>query len=91
MEDLTSSRWLLFYSVPKVKFAINFFSYLGYMLYAAVTLMAHGAEGEVTPWEVFLWVWAISREVGEFFELDELSIQRCFLFYSFLVFLLSLP
>ena len=30
--------------------------------------------GEVTPCEIFLWIWAISREVGEFFELDEYSL-----------------
>ena len=59
--------------MPKVKFAINFFFYLGYMLYAAFTLMFYSVEGEVTPCELFLWIWAISREVGEFFELDEYS------------------
>ena len=31
--------------------------------------------GEVTSCELFLWIWAISREVGEFFELDEYSLS----------------
>ena len=75
-EDLTSMRWLQFYDVPKVKFVLNFFVYLGYMLYAAFTLVHYDvAKGAISQYEIFLWVWAISREVGEFFELDAWSLS----------------
>ena len=69
-------RWLQFYDVPKVKFVLNFFVYLGYMLYAAFTLVHYDvAKGAISQYEIFLWVWAISREVGEFFELDAWSLS----------------
>ena len=32
-----------------------------------------GAEGEISGYEIFFWVWAIAREVGEVYELDEFS------------------
>ena len=74
-EDLTSMRWLQYYDVPQVKFVLNFFVYLGYMLYAAFTLVHYDVtKGAISRQEIFLWVWAISREVGEFFELDEWSL-----------------
>ena len=58
----------------KVKFVLNFFLYLAYMLYAAYTLVVYGAEGAVSRYEIFLWLWAISREIGEFFEMTEWSL-----------------
>ena len=74
-DDLTSMRWLQYYDVPKVKFVVNFFVYLGYMLYAAFTLVHYDvAKGAISPHEIFLWVWAISREVGELFEPNEYSL-----------------
>ena len=44
--------------MPKVKFTLHFACYFGYMLYSAYVLIGHGTEGEVTPHEVFFWVWA---------------------------------
>ena len=45
-----------------MKFAINFFFYLGYMCYSAFVLMWFGAEGEVAPWlGLGFRVWARAR------------------------------
>jgi len=71
---LTSMRWMYFYSVPKVKFAVWSASYASYMIYASFVLLKFGTEGEVTGNEVFFWVWAVIREMGEFYELDEYSL-----------------
>ena len=30
-------------------------------------------EGEISGYEIFFWVWALSRQVGEVYELDEFS------------------
>jgi hypothetical protein len=75
VSDLSSYRWLHFYSVPKVKFTVHFCLYVAYMFYAAFVLMRQGsAEGEISGYEIFFWVWAIAREVGEVYELDEFSL-----------------
>ena len=64
--DLSSWRWLHFYSVPKVKFTVHFCCYVAYMFYAAFVLMRqHSAEGSISGYEIFFWVWALSRQVGE--------------------------
>ena len=44
VKDLQSGRFLSFYSVPKVKFALHFFNYINYMLYSAIALWISGAE-----------------------------------------------
>ena len=74
VRDLSSWRWLHFYSVPKVKFTVHFCFYTAYMFYAAFVLMRqHSAEGAISGYEIFLWVWALSRQVGEVYELDDFS------------------
>jgi len=73
--DLVSFRWLHFYSVPKVKFTVHFCFYFAYMFYAASILMRQdSAEGEISGYEIFFWVWALSRQIGEAYELDEFSL-----------------
>jgi len=31
------------------------------------------AEGQISGYEIFFWVWALSRQVGEVYELDDFS------------------
>jgi len=97
VRDLSSWRWLHFYSVPKVKFTlhlcfypspnpnpnpipiqvkftVHFCCYVAYMFYAAFVLMRQdSAEGEISGYEIFFWVWALSRQAGEVYELDDFS------------------
>ena len=105
VSDLSSWRWLHFYSVPKVKltvhlccypnpnpnpipipipipnpspiqvkFTVHLCFYTAYMFYAAFVLMRqHSAEGQISGYEIFFWVWALSRQVGEVYELDDFS------------------
>ena len=54
---------------------MHFCFYVAYMFYAAYVLMRQdSAEGDIAIAEIFFWVWAIAREVGEFYELDEFSL-----------------
>ena len=53
---------------------MHFCCYVAYMFYAAFVLMRqHSAEGQILGYEIFLWVWALSRQVGEVYELDDFS------------------
>ena len=53
---------------------MHFCFYVAYMFYAAFVLMRQdSAEGDISGYEIFFWVWALAREVGEVYELDEFS------------------
>ena len=53
---------------------MHFCCYVAYMFYAAFVLMRqHSAEGQISGYEIFFWVWALSRQVGEVYELDDFS------------------
>ena len=69
IRDLTTGRFLHYYSVPKVKFTMSFFFQILYMLFVAVVLLVQETEGPVTAQEICLWVWALARELGELMEL----------------------
>ena len=85
LNDLVSLRWLAFYTVPKVKFALHFLSHIGLIVYCTVLFMqlkddfhdahATGATVEIWHTELVLWVWSAARIVGLMSELPTFSLK----------------
>jgi hypothetical protein len=71
--DLASLRFLLFYTVPKVKFTLHFASHLAYALYFSIFLLVDTPGvlvPSVTRHEVLVWAWSCTRFVGEVSEIE---------------------
>jgi len=71
-DDVISLRFLLFFTVPKVKFAMHFASHLAYCVVFSSFILVD-TPGVLVPSikmrEVVLWLWALTRFIDEITEI----------------------
>lgn len=75
IEDLTSLRFLTFFTVPKVKYTLHFAQHVLFMALLSYLMLVVYRDDVITWWEVLFWVWTTTRAIGELNEIGSFDYR----------------